>query len=289
MKRLYRIIGLILYAAFSADTAAQQIIDHKQLTFVYVDGGTYMMGDVLQDDMSDDEKPPHEVTVSSFWMSACEITNAQFCLFLNEKGNMFEAGNFWLDLEKQDCLIEKRLGRYVAKAGFADYPVVEVTWFGARAFAEWIGGRLPTEAEWEYAARNGGADIRYTNGHRLLRRHANISGTVDMDRWPQIAPAGSLSPSALGLYDMTGNVWERCSDWFRTDYYSRSPVLNPAGPDEGLFKVIRGGSWKHSRWNCRNMTRGRDLPNNTSNDIGFRVIIEDTDVSFPDSIRQVKE
>ncbi len=239
------------------------------------------MGDVLQDDMSNDEKPAHSVTVSSFWMSQYEVTNAQFCMFLNDMGNTFEGGSFWIDLEKSNCMIEMRLGRYITKAGYADYPVMEITWYGARAFTEWLGGRLPTEAEWEYAARNLGQEIRFTNGIRFNSRFSNVKGINGLDRFIQSAPVGSMRPNALGLYDMIGNVWEYCQDWYQNDYYTKSPRDNPRGPHEGMFRVIRGGSWNISRWNCRNMVRGRFLPNNNGNDIGFRVVFDADDVKLP--------
>ena len=117
---------------------------------VYVPGGTFQMGSTEGDD---DEQPVHEVTLDGFWIDKYEVTNAQFVAFLNEKGNQEENGEEWLELEDVDCNIELTGGEFRPKNGYADHPVIEVSWCGARAYAEWVGGRLPTEAEWEKAAR----------------------------------------------------------------------------------------------------------------------------------------
>ena len=283
MKRwilLYCSLLFFVHAAYG-----QRLIKNKQIGFVFIPAGSFQMGDVLDDEVSDEELPVHRVELSAFWMSECEITNRQFCVFLNAEGNKFEAGQTWLDIEHSACLIENRHGAYVAKAGYADFPVVAVTWYGANAFARWLGGRLPTEAEWEYAARNGGKDIRYTNGMRLSRRYSNVDGTEGPDVWHQMSPVGLFEPSELGLYDLIGNVWECCQDWFDPGYYADSPGTDPAGPFDGRLKVVRGGSWKYARWNSRNGTRGRMSPIQVSNDIGFRVVMNGDEVVLPEVIR----
>jgi len=227
---------------------------------------------VWGDSYSEDERPAHAVTVTSFWMSQCEITNAQFCEFLNETGNRFEGGANWLDLTDRDCLIVKRAGKYIPKRDYANHPVVEVTWYGAVAFAQWLGGRLPTEAEWEYAARGGGRPLRFPNGEMLTHTNANFSGAGSRDTWEKTSPVGSFPLSRLGLYDLSGNVWERCQDWFDRAYYSESSLNDPLGPSDGHHRVIRGGSWDYSRWHCRTTIRGMNAPDDSVGDIGFRIV-----------------
>jgi formylglycine-generating enzyme required for sulfatase activity len=205
-------------------------------------------------------------------MSRYEITNAQFCEFLNETGNRFEGGATWLDLTDRDCLIVKRGGKYIPKRGFAEHPVVEVTWYGAVAFAQWLGGRLPTEAEWEYAARGGGRPLRFPNGEILTHTHANFSGTGSRDQWSKTSPVGSFPPNRFGLYDLSGNVWERCQDWYDRTYYSKSSLNDPLGPSEGDHRIIRGGSWDYSRWHCRTTIRGMNASDDSVGDIGFRIV-----------------
>ena len=244
----------------------------REIRFVFVRGGTFEMGDLFDSGFSEDEKPVHSVKVSSFWMSEYEITNTQFCVFLNEKGNPVEGGVPWLDLTDDDCLVEKRGDRFIPKRGFGNHPVVEVSWYGARAFAEWLECRLPTEAEWEYAARGEGRWIKYPNGDDLTYDDANFAGTGGRDRWDQTSPVGNFPPNALGLYDMAGNVWERCWDWYDENYYSNSPPTDPQGPAEGVYRVLRGGAWDYSSWICRTTTRGFYKPDGMTASIGFRVV-----------------
>jgi len=268
-------VALLLSSFLVLDAYGQEdVIDLSNwgIQFVYIPGGSFEMGDIWDDGFSDDEKPVHPVTVSDFWMSQTEVTNAQFCLFLNDKGNPSEGGVTWIELEDEDCMIQKVNDRFIPKGSYWNYPVVEVTWFGAKAFAEWMDGRLPTEAEWEYAARAGGRNIKYPNGNRLTYADANISGVGDLDIWHKASPVARFQPNALGLYDMAGNVWERCSDWYGEHYYNESPTDNPQGPDSGHHRVMRGGSWNYSPMNCKTTTRGLFIVTATRDDIGFRIV-----------------
>ncbi len=121
---------------------------------IFVKGGTFNMGS-NDSEADDDEKPIHQVTVSDFYIGKYEVTNKEYCEFLNEKGNQTEGGVTWLDIDDSDCQIEKSNGRFVSKSGKNNHPVIEVTWYGAKAYCKWAGGRLPTEVEWEYAAKAG--------------------------------------------------------------------------------------------------------------------------------------
>ena len=204
---------------------------------VLITGGkVFLMG---SNDGDSDEQPVHEVYLDDFYMDKYEVTNTQYCQFLNEKGNQEEGEVTWLDIEDDDCRIKKQEGKYVPRSGYENHPVIEVTWYGARAYAEWAGKRLPTEAEWEYAARGGLAGQKYPWGNSIDSSMANYGENIG-----DTTPVGNYSANGYGLYDMAGNVWEWCADWFDDNYYTNSSYENPTGPSSGAFRVLRGGSWR---------------------------------------------
>ena len=207
---------------------------------VWIPGGTFQMGS----NDGDDERPVHTVTVDGFWIDKYEVTNARYRQFDPSHGSrLYE----WYSLNGDD------------------QPVAEVSWWDAIKYCTWRsrqegleevynettgeadftknGYRLPTEAEWEVAARGGLEGKRYPRGDSISHDQANYSGTGGRDRWKYTAPVGSFSPNGYGLYDMAGNVREWCSDWYDSGYYNRSPSSNPTGPATGSFRVLRGGPW----------------------------------------------
>ncbi len=236
---------------------------------VLVKGGTFTMGCTSEqgDDCDSDEKPAHQVSLSDFFISKYEVTNAEYAEFLNAKGNQTEGGKTWLDIESSSCDIEKQGSRYSAKSGYANHPVREVTWYGATAYAKWKGMRLPTEAEWEYAAR-GGQEMRSTKyaGSNDLDKVAWYSTTTGYSGTKEV---GTKSSNELGLYDMSGNVWEWCSDW-KGDY-SSSSAHNPTGPSSGSYRVLRGGSWDSNPTRCRVAHRSSHFPTFSYYHVGFRL------------------
>jgi formylglycine-generating enzyme required for sulfatase activity len=179
-------------------------------------------------------------------MDIHEVTVEQYVVFLRETGH--EKPAFW----------QPELDR-------PDDPVVGVTWADASAYAAWKGKRLPTEAEWEYAARGGAIGQQYPWGDDPDTQKANFSSSG-------IAPVKRFQPNGYGLYDMIGNVWEWCSDWYSDSYYETSPRGNPKGPFTGTHKILRGGTWYSSEEQVRITNRHSALPDIRSFHIGFRCV-----------------
>ena len=205
---------------------------------VLVEAGSFMMGSNLGDI---DEKPVHKVKLAGFYIDMYEVTNTEFAAFLNDKGNQSEGGVKWLEIEdEEDCQITYQSGRYRPMANFGNHPVIELSWYGAKSYCKWVNKRLPTEAEWEFAAKGG------KKGKTTMFSGSNSAAEVawfDSNSGGETLPVGTKKPNELGIYDMSGNVWEWCSDWYEMDYYKKSPTANPDGPKNKEYRVLRGGSW----------------------------------------------
>ena len=159
-----------------------------------------------------------------------------------------------------------------------NHPVVCVSWNDVVAFAKWLSKktgykfRLPTEAEWEYACRSGGKKVKYaTSTGDLSHDLANYWGKGGRDKWEYTAPVGSFPPN-VGIYDMCGNVWEWCEDWYDKNYYGRSPKNDPQGPKNGKYRVLRGSSWNGGPWIMRCALRSGYVPGSREDDVGFRLV-----------------
>ena len=240
---------------------------------VFVPGGVFSMGDdpnALLEECQDfrggcqirlfpPAGPVHEVSVNPFYIDSYEVTNQAYAMFLNEigghEGNCFEQD--CLDLDENAVQLGDD-GQYVVAADLQEHPVVGVSWFGAATFCQWRGARLPTEAEWEMAASwdpEAQTKTRYPWGDTFdptatnfcdvnCEAHDYADKEAD-DGYAQTAPVGSYEAgrSPLGLFDMSGNVWEWVLDWFDPAYYDVSNGDNPRGPETGEIRVVRGGSW----------------------------------------------
>jgi len=221
-----------------------------QAELVLIPGGEFVMGEKGEGDHS----PAHKVHIDSFYMDKYEVTNAQYLKFCEETGRQLP--EFWGSKEFHNG------------PDFPNHPVVGISWRDAEDYAEWAGKRLPTEAEWEYAARGGLTGMNYPNGDELDSTLANYSlAGVDAT-----AAVGNYPPNGYGLHDMAGNVWEWVADYYDEDCYKTSPSKNPGGPEDGRFKVIRGGSW-HSGPGCNKVHYRNALPANWVDfAVGFRCV-----------------
>lgn len=246
------------------------------MVMVYVPAGRFVMGSAEGDA---DEQPRHEVTLTGAWMDRTEVTNAQFAAFLTDQGNRITEGTPWLDLTHDACRIVAEGGEagvdvvYRPEEGFASYPVVAVSWYGAAAYCGWIGGRLPTEAEWEYAAR-GATGLAYPWGQAFECALCNAADET-CDGYAEAAPVGNFPEGAswCGTVDLAGNVWEWVADWYDATYYQRSEFRDPPGPEEGTSRVVRGGSWRSDAKGVRGSSRFWHAPSYVEDSLGFRCVM----------------
>ena len=250
-------------------------IEGIQTSMVLIPAGDFSMGDHHNAGEAN-EKPVHTVYVEAFYIDRYEVTNAQYRRFVQETGHGEPEGLGYVNGKWQ------RGFKPWSDSSFNDddQPVVCVSWLDAQAYAKWAGKRLPTEAEWEKAARGGLIGKKYpwgdasVDGSRCNFADHNTdfswSDKKADDGYARTSPIGSFSPNGYGLYDMSGNVLEWCSDRYAKDYYSRSPARNPRGPSSGSGCVFRGGSWDlyASVLRCANRDYGN--PATTSFNIGFR-------------------
>jgi formylglycine-generating enzyme required for sulfatase activity len=260
-------------------------INQSGIEMVFVKGGTFTMGCTgEQSDCEDDEKPVHPVTVSDFNIGKYEVTVTQFKSFIDATGYKTDAekgdGSYiWNGTEwkKQSgvnwkCDVQGNL----RPQSEYNHPVIHVSWNDATEYCKWLSGktgkkyRLPTEAEWEYAARGGsaGSPTRYAGSNTIneVAWYADNSGK-------KTHPVGQKKSNELGIYDMTGNVWECCSDWYGKDFYGSSPKNNPQGNSSGAYRVLRGGGWYYDPQYCRVSNRNISIPDFRSSNYGFRLVL----------------
>lgn len=218
---------------------------------VLIQAGQFSMGN-SSSSAPWNETPSRVVYVNAFYMDVTEVTNAQYKQFLDATGH--PAPKYWNN---------NRLNK-------PDMPVVGVTWHDAVKYAEWAGKRLPTEAEWEYAARGGLDGVKFPWGNESAKDHAWYSKPLISASPTNVA---SYAPNGYGLYDMAGNVAEWCSDWYRSDAYKNAAISNnPTGPSDGSEKVVRGGSWYEDEYYLRCSARKGMAAGIYSSSVGFRCV-----------------
>jgi len=257
-------------AAFHVETTVARYVPQQnevrdiqplQSEMVIINGGEFYRG---SNQGGRDERPRHKILVSSFAMDVHPVTNEQFVRFLQVMGGEKDANNQDI-IQLKESRVKRHSGKLVIESGYAKHPVIGVTWYGAIAYAKWVGKRLPTEAEWEIAAAAGQEDIIYPTGATIERTQANFfsSDTVTVKSYP---------PSEYGLYDMAGNVYEWCQDWYDYNYYevSQQEPEDPQGPLQGVYRVLRGGCWKSLKEDLRCSHRHRNNPGIVNRTYGFR-------------------
>lgn len=254
---------------------------------------------------ADGERPVHEVELRPFRIDPVAVTNAAFSTFVKDTGYVTVAERegfsavfhlaasdpdavrgavaavpWWLMVEGADWRHPEGPSSSIATR--SNHPVVHVAHEDAEAYAAWAGRRLPTEAEWEYAARGGLRGQRFVWGDELMpdgRHRCNIwqgefpHRNTEDDGWLTTAPVKTYAPNGHGLYQMAGNVWEWCADWFAADWYERSPRNQPTGPETGTHRVMRGGSFLCHDSYChryRVAARSSNTPDSSAANIGFR-------------------
>ncbi|HIE56977.1 MAG TPA: hypothetical protein EYP88_01915, partial [Anaerolineales bacterium] len=223
---------------------ATQVSPQDRMLLVYAPAGEFFIGSKPQASGADyDEMPRHPVYLDAFWIYKTTVTNAMYADFLNEMGNQVEGRATWLNAASPNVLLYQSAdGVWHPREGYENHPAVEVTWYGANAYCQWAGLRLPTEAEWEKAAR-GTDGRRFPWGDEIDCEHAQYANCRGGLQPVGSKPAGA---SPYGALDMAGNVWEWVADWYADDYYANSPYENPPGPESGRTRVLRGGSWDYN-------------------------------------------
>lgn len=216
------------------------------------------------------ESPIHSVTLDDYWIDKTEVTNAMFTKFLNDMGNRMVGGVTWLDEYDPLVWVTNIGGDWQPLQGKDEFPIVGVSWYGANAYCEWAGRSLPTEAQWEYAA-SATAGSRFPWGEE--GPDCNKSQFLSCGSKPVEAGSLSLGASPLGVYEMAGNAAEWVNDRFSAEYYQHSPVENPAGPLNGYYRVIRGGSWGSSYIALQATHRNWAGADMRESDIGFRCVL----------------
>ncbi len=267
---------------------------HPLPDMAFVKGACFKMGNFFETGNSD-ELPFHDVCLDNFFIAKYEVTIGDFRRFVDATAYVTEVekeGKGWI-LNKTGDNWEEQEGISWRNPGFdqeENHPVTMVSWNDAMAYINWLNKergmkyRLPTEAEWEFAARDGGKFIEYSWGNEWP--DGNIAGDESWNHFPKrpwpvwedyddsyvyTSPRGSFKPNSFGLYDMTGNVWEWCADWYKGDYYEKSPRKNPKGPVTGTHRARRGGSWFSSPKSIRTTLRDSGTPNEMDFYLGFRL------------------
>jgi formylglycine-generating enzyme required for sulfatase activity len=279
------------------------ILSTGQSEMILVKGGSFLMGDTIRDA---DERPIHRVTLSSFHMAKTETTVAQFKAFIDATGYLTDAetgdGSYvwdslgWHKRESVNWRHNER-GQLLPESEYRR-AVTHVTWFDAAHYCNWLseqadlkkvygfqkdtlkidfsanGYRLPTEAEWEYAAR-GGHHLYKDRAGNLYAGEGNIAdlGWYSGNANRHVHAVGLKRPNALGIYDLTGNVWEWCHDWYDKNYYPKTRnAENPPGPTSGEYRSLRGGAWNNSGKHCRVASRSSRYPDFRDGSVGVRVV-----------------
>ena len=280
--KMKSLLALMVTLIIASNVSAQKAI----VEWEFIPAGTFTMGSPASEAERKDSETPHRVTLSDFKIGKYEVTIKQFKAFVDATGYRIEAEKgtggtvgsvIWNGTEMEfkpeaNWKCDEK-GNLRPETEY-NHPVIHVTWNDANTFAEWMGCRLPTEAEWEYACRVGTTTPFYT-GDNLKTSQANYDGDTPYNHnakgesREKTIPVGSFTPNEWGLFDMHGNVSEWCSDWYGD--YSAEAQINPKGPVSGARRVARGGSWIFNARRCRSADRSSDFPSDRTCYRGFRL------------------
>jgi formylglycine-generating enzyme required for sulfatase activity len=298
---------VLTIASFAAEPVTLRRSPRDGLAYILIPPGEFLMGCVDGDDnCQPSERPRHRVRIRrSIWFGATEVTVAAFRRFVNDTKYRTRAerdghGRAWVHGQDQWEWIDRLRWSAPLRADETapdSWPALQMAWEDAVAYCAWAGGRLPTEAEWERAARGGRDDeiypwgnaktpetngVKYANGSDELT-HARYRGWTFFagyrDGFAEVAPVGRFAPNGLGLYDMAGNAWEWVADWYSPAYYSVSRSVDPSGPATGQAHVARGGSWAYAPEQHRSSERGYAEPGFWTATFGFRCALEEMPVT----------
>ncbi len=208
--------------------------------------------------------PRHSVHLNSYAIDIHPVTNEQFVRFLEVMGGEKDHNKNDI-IRLRESRIKRSGGKLLVESGYTKHPVVGVTWYGAVAYAKWVGKRLPTEAEWEVAANGGLEDCIFPTGKNIERSQANFFSS-------DTTAVMSYAPNNYGIYDLAGNVYEWCQDWYDYHYYDHSlqEPDDPKGPAQGVYRILRGGCWKSLKEDLRCAHRHRNNPGTVNGTYGFR-------------------
>lgn len=260
-----------IIAKTSKKNIKKEIDINTGIKMIKIEGGRFMMGST---DGKIIERPKHWVIIDNFSLSQHEITIEQFKKFIDATGYKTEAekkGYSWIyssNGRKKATFVHWKCDAegMIRRPKDYSHPVTYVSWNDADVYCKWAGGRLPTEAEWEYAA-GAMSDFSYS-GSNVIDDVAWYTGNSDH----KIHPVGLLEPNTFSLFDMSGNVWEWCNDWYQSNYYGKSLEENPQGALTGSQRIIRGGSYSDIQKSCRVTSRNSNKPDFSFNRLGFRLL-----------------
>ncbi len=303
--------AVLLEESRTISASRRRVHDGSVDGMIKLDGGAFFMGTESEEaNIEDGESPVRKILLDAFYMDAMAVTNAQFEEFANATGYVTESERLgWsfvfqghIPAEKYDELVagnvaaapwwckvpgaswRRPAGPESSLEQRAHHPVVQVSWNDARAYCEWAGKRLPTEAEWEFASRGGLEQKLFPWGDELTPGGRHLSNVwqgefpnqdLAEDGYAGTAPVDAFPPNGYGLFNMSGNAWEWCSDWFDRTYHQTATRLNPVGPPRGASKVMRGGSYLCHRSYCnryRVAARSSNTPDSGTGNIGFRCV-----------------
>lgn len=240
-------------------------VEPIQTDMVVVKGGQFQRG---SHDGNRDEMPGHAIYLPSFAIDIHPVTNEQFVRFLLAMGGEKDGNNQDI-IRLRESRLRRSGGNLSIESGYSKHPVVGVTWYGAVAYAKWVGKRLPLESEWEVASRAGISGAVYPTGEEIEKSQANFFSS-------DTTAVMSYAPNRYGIYDMAGNVYEWCQDWYGYNYYevSAQEPDNPKGPLQGVYRVLRGGCWKSLKEDLRCSHRNRNNPGTVNRTYGFRCVTD---------------